>query len=1159
MVRPLPPRALASALARAEKNLLAARYHRLYRADAFDSSRSDRPSPAPPRVSSSPRFCTLNNDPKHDTCEAPQEIDDDEIDILLKAQQEAEETGKPMVPGVGAGKSGGGWKSSKRDDDMCKPVGGGKPGVNDNVWHRIHRNIFTHREPKSVTEDDVLICNCVRDPSGAGCGENCINRDVLVECDPAFCPCGAGCANQRFQKKQYAKLDIARTGRKGHGLFTKQPLRKKEFIIEYIGEVLHEDVYRARKQRYEEEGRRHYYFMTLSSSETIDAAERGNAGRFLNHSCEPNCETQKWMVNGELCIGIFALRDVAAGEELTFDYNFERYGDNPIKCYCGSSKCGGWIGAPKTDGEEGGPRLDDDDDYEAEPAPRMLEADEARIEEEETRGREERNRARMASRRGSGEDGWRPSKVKDVYGNDDDDYDGDGEIAAAKKEAAKREREAEREAARRSGGGGGGRKSVGGVRRSGSSASFRRAGSSGGLVSSYAYAPSTAKRRSEVDVRMESLRGQSGAVRNAKAAVHCCQLFNLAYPVLADGTQSVSKRDLGLLLEAVALTTNPATQATLVEHGVLQAFMIAVNRLRGADAEPEHVPILRKIVKIVAKIHENAPSLTVKTMMDTKTPRGTLAQALADLSRSTDAALRGLASDLAARLPRHAVETPYKPVAGGSNAAARSAVGWGAAPRSASPAPSAASARGSTPRGGWGPGPGQGSGQGPGQGSGQGFGPGSTAASSHPASTPQAQRPPNGTPGGFAHGTPTGTPLGAGAGYHRGAPDPGSGFRGGSGATPGFGSGATPGFERTPAPPPRPGGFGSHGDLVGAAAGAPPGSAMRAPPPGSAMGAGPRTPASAMKNARPGDWLCPQGCGVVFASKNRCFRCGCPKPPGSAMGGGAMGGSAGLANGRGAMGGGAMGAAAASSGWSGASVGGGFAGAPSSASATDGGGGWTSAGGKRGWDDRGDRGDDRGGARARMSDVGGGWGGVVKTEAPPPPPLPRGGGGGRGAPPPPPAPSPAPGGGFAPPPGMGVASARAAAPAGTAAPPPPPPPPSSARAKPPPPPQEPLPTRAPTLAERWDSPNTQEFIEAVEAIMAWAMVPYRSESHPAHVRDANYDRLAAKLVNLAVEREQTMWKRAHEPIVTGVLRERLERFCAQEVREMKRRADEGRT
>ena len=91
--------------------------------------------------------------------------------------------------------------------------------------------------------------------------------------------------------------------------------------------------------------------MTLSSSETIDAAERGHAGRFLNHSCrEPNCETQKWMVNGELCIGIYALEPIAADEELTFDYNFERYGDNPIKCSAARSRCGRWIGAPK-DGE----------------------------------------------------------------------------------------------------------------------------------------------------------------------------------------------------------------------------------------------------------------------------------------------------------------------------------------------------------------------------------------------------------------------------------------------------------------------------------------------------------------------------------------------------------------------------------------------------------------------------------------------------------------------------------------------------------------------------------------------------------------------------------------------------------------------------------------
>ena len=46
-----------------------------------------------------------------------------------------------------------------------------------------------------------------------------------------------GCQNQKFTRKQYAKLDIERTGRKGHGLFVKQDLRKGQFIIEYIGEV----------------------------------------------------------------------------------------------------------------------------------------------------------------------------------------------------------------------------------------------------------------------------------------------------------------------------------------------------------------------------------------------------------------------------------------------------------------------------------------------------------------------------------------------------------------------------------------------------------------------------------------------------------------------------------------------------------------------------------------------------------------------------------------------------------------------------------------------------------------------------------------------------------------------------------------------------------
>lgn len=67
--------------------------------------------------------------------------------------------------------------------------------------------------------------------------------------------------------------------------------------------------------------------VTVCIDAKVDVFVQGALGRFINHSCDPNCETQKWVVHGELAIGLFALKDVQAGQELTFDYNFERYGD----------------------------------------------------------------------------------------------------------------------------------------------------------------------------------------------------------------------------------------------------------------------------------------------------------------------------------------------------------------------------------------------------------------------------------------------------------------------------------------------------------------------------------------------------------------------------------------------------------------------------------------------------------------------------------------------------------------------------------------------------------------------------------------------------------------------------------------------------------------
>ena len=117
------------------------------------------------------------------------------------------------------------------------------------------------------------------------------------------------------------------------------------------------------------------------------------------------------------------------------------------------------------------------------------------------------------------------------------------------------------------------------MRKNPSSAGLKRANSSGVFTPSYYGTPVTAKRRSEIDVKMEYLRGNSGGLRNAKAVQQCIQLFNLAYPVTSAGVPSIAQRDLGLLLEAVALTVNPNTQIAIIEKGFLPAAQTCMSRL----------------------------------------------------------------------------------------------------------------------------------------------------------------------------------------------------------------------------------------------------------------------------------------------------------------------------------------------------------------------------------------------------------------------------------------------------------------------------------------------------------------------------------------------------------------------------------------------------
>lgn len=165
----------------------------------------------------------------------------------------------------------------------------------------------------------------------------------MIECGPK-CSLGDHCLNKRFQKLQSAKVEVFKTRKKGWGLRTTTELPANSFIMEYVGEVVRNKEFKSRVKKYTKQKVKHHYFMKLRNDEIIDATVKGNVTRFINHSCEPNCETQKWAVNGDPRIGFFTLRDLKAGEEITFDYQFQRYGRKAQKCYCEAPSCRGYIG-----------------------------------------------------------------------------------------------------------------------------------------------------------------------------------------------------------------------------------------------------------------------------------------------------------------------------------------------------------------------------------------------------------------------------------------------------------------------------------------------------------------------------------------------------------------------------------------------------------------------------------------------------------------------------------------------------------------------------------------------------------------------------------------------------------------------------------------------
>ncbi|KAI9502799.1 hypothetical protein BX070DRAFT_225627 [Coemansia spiralis] len=221
-------------------------------------------------------------------------------------------------------------------------------------FESIDKNIFIRTSSDSGKFEESLPCHCHYNPETdsreQACGESsdCINRLVQMECNPLTCPCGSYCLNRRFQKRQYAKVRIIDAGRKGYGMQALEDLDTGSFVMEYMGEVVTAAEFRKRARVYQSEGIQHHYFMSIGNGKIIDATRKGCIARFINHSCGPNCVLQKWMVGGAIRMGIFVERPIKRGEEITFDYKFERMSDSePQPCYCGSPECKGIIGVTK--------------------------------------------------------------------------------------------------------------------------------------------------------------------------------------------------------------------------------------------------------------------------------------------------------------------------------------------------------------------------------------------------------------------------------------------------------------------------------------------------------------------------------------------------------------------------------------------------------------------------------------------------------------------------------------------------------------------------------------------------------------------------------------------------------------------------------------------
>ena len=117
-------------------------------------------------------------------------------------------------------------------------------------------------------------------------------------------------------------------------------------MIEYLGEYVRAAVAEAREKQYRILGFGDDYIFRVDTEGCVDATKKGGLARFANHCCEPNCYTRIVKVGGKPRIALYSKRSIEAGEEITYDYKFDREEDGSaarIPCQCGARRCSGFL------------------------------------------------------------------------------------------------------------------------------------------------------------------------------------------------------------------------------------------------------------------------------------------------------------------------------------------------------------------------------------------------------------------------------------------------------------------------------------------------------------------------------------------------------------------------------------------------------------------------------------------------------------------------------------------------------------------------------------------------------------------------------------------------------------------------------------------------